>query len=112
MERLIREENGDLSVSMKDFHKVMRKLHAYENTGVSPTEALVLRKENEAMRAEISRLKAELGKAAEELSSAQREALMAKAELKEQLLLELKRTMETNRKLDEIMEGLAKCGLR
>ena len=53
MEKLIREENGELTAPVEDCEKILRKLHAYENTGVSPLEAMVLRKENEVMREHI-----------------------------------------------------------
>lgn len=73
MEKTVWIENGELKLG-KDIGYAMRKLMAYENTGLRPFEALGLRKENEAMREhirgldgtiydlcrEIERLKAEL----------------------------------------------------
>ena len=52
MEKTVWMENGELKLR-KDISYAMRKLMAYENTGVSPVEAMVLRKENEAMREHI-----------------------------------------------------------
>ena len=52
MEKTVWIENGEMKLG-KDIGYAMRKLMAYEHTGVSPVEAMVLRKENEAMREHI-----------------------------------------------------------